>query len=155
ARECGHAISRETVFQEAGTRAFAAGIPFREFVGPGVQDPVMGEVFIGSEAVADGIVTRHEIARWYRPIYPNVHALKGRELSLADRATGAWLWSKRAGIVTGVAASALHGAEWVDADAGIELLYNNTRPPGGIVTRNERIGDDEFTWATGVPVATA
>ena len=115
----------------------------------------MGEIFIGSEAVGDGIVTRHELARWYRPFYPNVHALKGRELSLADRATGAWLWSKRAGIVTGVAASALHGAEWVDADVGIELLYNNTRPPGGIVTRNERIAEDEFTWAAGVPVATA
>ena len=50
----------------------------------------MREIFIGSEAVADGIVTRHELARWYRPFYPNVHALKGRELSLADRATGAW-----------------------------------------------------------------
>lgn len=114
----------------------------------------MGEVFIGTEAVARGTVTRHELARWYRPFYPNVHALRGHELSLADRAMGAWLWSKRAGIVTGVAASALHGADWVDADVGIELLYNNTHPPGGIVARNEQIAADEFTWA-GLKVATA
>ena len=113
----------------------------------------MGEVFIGAEAVARGTVTRHELARWYRPFFPNVHAPKGHELSLADRAMGAWLWSKRAGIVTGVAASAIHGAEWVDADAEIELLYDNTRPPTGIAARNERIAEDEFTRA-GLPVAT-
>jgi hypothetical protein len=113
----------------------------------------MGEVFIGTEAVARGTVTRHELARWYRPLYPNVHAPRGHELTLADRATGAWLWSKRAGIVTGVAASAMHGADWVDADVDIELLYNNTRPPVGIVARNERVADDEFTWAR-LPVST-
>ena len=27
----------------------------------------MGEVFIGSEAVAEGRLTRHELQRWYRP----------------------------------------------------------------------------------------
>lgn len=113
----------------------------------------MGEVFIGTEAVARGTVTRHELARWYRPMYPNVYAPRWHDLSLADRAIGAWLWSKRAGIVTGVAASALHGAEWVDADVPIELLHNNTRPPAGIVARNERIAHDEFT-SSGIPIAT-
>lgn len=113
----------------------------------------MGEVFIGTEAVARGTVTRHELARWYRPMYPNVYASRWHDLSVAERATGAWLWTKRAGIVTGVAASALHGADWVDADVDIELLYNSARPPAGIVARNERIGDDEFAWS-GMPVAT-
>ncbi|WP_006245382.1 hypothetical protein [Mycolicibacterium tusciae] len=113
----------------------------------------MGEVFIGTEAVARGTVTRHELARWYRPMYPNVYASRWHDLSVAERATGAWLWTKRAGIVTGVAASALHGANWVDADVDIELLYNSARPPAGIVARNERIGDDEFAWS-GMPVAT-
>lgn len=114
----------------------------------------MGEIFIGSEAVANGVVSRHELARWYRPVYPNVHTPKGQELTLPDRTVGAWLWTKREGIVTGVAASALHGAEWVDADVPIELIFNCTRPPSGIVTRNERIADDEFTWAGQLPTAT-
>jgi len=109
-----------------------------------MQYLAMGEVFIGTEAVARGTVTRHELARWYRPIFPNVYVPKGRELSPVDRAGGAWLWSKRTGIVTGVAASAVHGAEWVD-DVDIELLHNNTRPPEGIVARNERVAHDEFT----------
>jgi hypothetical protein len=109
----------------------------------------MGEIFIGSEAVAGGAVTRHELQRWYRPMYPNVHFSRGSVPSLRDRTVGAWLWSKRSGIITGVAASAVHGAEWVDDDADIELLWNCTRPPDGIVVRNERISDDEVTLVGG------
>ncbi|KUI20208.1 hypothetical protein AU193_16805 [Mycobacterium sp. GA-1285] len=105
----------------------------------------MGEIFIGSEAVANGIVTRHELARWYRPVHPDVHARRGRDLTVEDRTFAAWLWSKRGGIVTGVAASALHGAEWVD-DTAIELVYDCARPPKGVITRNERITGDEFVW---------
>jgi hypothetical protein len=70
----------------------------------------MGEIFIGRAAVAKGVVTRHELQRWYRPIYPNVHAPRGRDLSLRDRTVAAWLWSKRNGVVTGVAASVLGSA---------------------------------------------
>lgn len=114
----------------------------------------MGEIFIGSEAVAKGAVTRHELQRWYRPFYPNVHVARGSDPSLRDTTVGAWLWSKRNGIITGVAASALHGAEWVDDDVPIELLWNCTRPPGGIIVRNERIGDDELTSVGGLPVTT-
>ncbi|WP_041312700.1 hypothetical protein [Mycobacterium sp. JS623] len=114
----------------------------------------MGENFIGSEAVASRVVTRRELRRWYRPMYPNVHRQRGSEPSLADRTVGAWLWSKRNGIVTGAAASALHGAEWVDDDVPIELLWNNTHPPGGIIVRNERVTDDEWTWLGQLPVTT-
>ncbi len=118
---------------------------FRGIVGAGQHNLAMGEIFIGSEAVANGIVTRHELARWYRPVYPDVHARRGRQLTVEDRTFAAWLWSKRGGIVTGVAASALHGAEWVD-DTAIELVYDCARPPKGIITRNERITGDEFVW---------
>jgi hypothetical protein len=114
----------------------------------------MGEILVGSEAVIHGIVTRHELARWFRPIYPNVHAPRGHPLSLRDRTIGAWLWSKRRGIVAGVAASAMYGAEWVDADSSIELIYDCTRTPAGIITRNERIGEDEITMVAGLPVTT-
>jgi hypothetical protein len=114
----------------------------------------MGEVFVGSEAVACGQVTRHELQRWYRPMYPNVHAPSGRPLSIRDRTVGAWLWSKRGGIVTGVAASALHGAHWIDDDVDVELIWNCTRPPKGVVVRHERIADDEITCVGELPVAT-
>ncbi len=112
----------------------------------------MGEIFIGTEAVAAGLVTRHELARWYRPVFPNVHATRG-PLTIRDRTAAAWLWSKRAAIVTGVAASALHGAEWVDDGVPIELIYNSAHPPKGIVARNERVADDEITSIGGIGVA--
>jgi hypothetical protein len=114
----------------------------------------MGDVFIGSDAVARGRLTRHELQRWYRPMYPNVHTRRGEPLSVRDRTVGAWLWSDRQGIVSGVAASALHGASWVDADVAIELISNRTRPPTGIITRNETLADDEITKVAGIPVTT-
>ncbi|WP_166906906.1 hypothetical protein [Mycobacterium sp. DL440] len=114
----------------------------------------MGEIFIGTEAIASGAVTRHELQRWYRPIFRNVHVPKGQSLSLRDRTTAAWLWTRRDGIVSGVAASALHGAEWVDDDVAIELIWNYLRSPRGIIVRHERIADDEISCVAGIPVTT-
>lgn len=116
----------------------------------------MGEIFIGTEAVAAGKVTRKELARWYRAFFRNVYAPRAHQLTLQDRATGAWLWSKRRAIVTGVAASAIHGAEWVAANTPIEIVFHHSHssPPAGIVARNERIADDEITCVDGIPVTT-
>lgn len=114
----------------------------------------MGEVLIGTEAIADGAVTRHTLQRWYRPIYPDVHVPKNSEPSLRDRTLGGWLWTRRAGIVTGVAASALYGAEWIDDDAPVELIAAHDRFPRGLVVRDERIALDEITCLAGMPVAT-
>lgn len=114
----------------------------------------MGEVLIGSEAIADGVVTRHTLQRWYRRIYPDIHLSKDGVPSLQDRTVGAWLWTRRAGIVTGIAASAIHGAEWVDDDVHVELIAPHNRVPAGLIVRDERIGDDEITRVAGLPVAT-
>ena len=70
---------------------------------------VMREVILGGEAVAAGWVTRHELRRWYTKLYRGVYVRKGAEVSLRDRAIGAWLASGRKGVVAGLAASALHG----------------------------------------------
>lgn len=115
----------------------------------------MAGVLIGSEAVARGVVTRHELQRWYRPIFPGVYAEKRQQLSLRHRTEAAWLWSRRRAIVAGVAASALHGAQWVGADIPIELVWSNTRPPQGIVAREQLLADDEIAWVAGLPVTTS
>jgi hypothetical protein len=114
----------------------------------------MQVVFIGSEAIASADVTRHELQRRYEPIYPGVYAPKGQQLSLRHRTEGAWLWSRRRATVAGAAASALHGAQWVDAGIPIELVWSNTRPPRGIVAREQLLADDEATRVTGLPVTT-
>lgn len=56
--------------------------------------------------------------------------------------------------MTGVAASALHGAEWVDDDVTIEMVWDYIRSPRGIVVRHERIAEDEITCVAGIPVTT-
>ena len=112
----------------------------------------MAEVFIGSEELVAGRVTRHGLQRWYRPVYRGVYAPKDANLSLRDRAIAAWLASGRKGVVAGVAASALHGAPWVDPDVPIELVGVKIRPQPGLVPRADRIADDEITRAAGLPV---
>jgi hypothetical protein len=114
----------------------------------------MGEIFIGREAVASGLVTRYELERWYKSVFPGISVPKNQALTLRERTVGAWLWSRRQAVITGVAASALHGAAWVDEDAVIELRFNCTRPPRGIVARNETLYDDERTYVGKLPVTT-
>ncbi|AKS30698.1 hypothetical protein [Mycolicibacterium goodii] len=112
----------------------------------------MGEVVIGSEALAKGIVTRNDLRNHYQRLYPGVYA-KGVP-TLRDRTIGAWLWSGRRAVVAGVAASAIHGAAWVDPDITIELVWRNGRPPDGLVVRNETLAADEVTRVVGLPVTT-
>lgn len=52
------------------------------------------------------------------------------------------------------AASALHGALWIDEDTPVELIWNNNHPPPGIIARNERFRDDEVIEIHGMAVAT-
>lgn len=114
----------------------------------------MGEVFRGSEALRDGVLTEHELRRWYRPIFRDVYVPRLNQPSLNDRIVGAWLWSRRRAVIGGAAASALHGATWVDADIPIELINENARPQPGLVVRDESLDAHEITWTRGLPVTT-
>lgn len=111
-------------------------------------------LIVGSEALVNGSLSRGQL-RWnYRPIFPNVYLARGDSPSLAARTAGAWLWSGRRAIITGRAASAAHGAKWVDEHTPVELLWYNNHPPPGILVRNERLELDEFVAIRGLPVAT-
>jgi hypothetical protein len=114
----------------------------------------MRTVFLGSEAVAQRRVTEHELRRWHRAIYRDVYVLSRHELTLRDRIEGAWLWSRRRAVIAGIAASALHGAAWVDDDIRIEVIWNCTRLPAGVIARDETVADDEVTRVAGLPVTT-
>ncbi|HYZ67571.1 MAG TPA: hypothetical protein VE666_07180, partial [Mycobacterium sp.] len=114
----------------------------------------MNEVFLGSEATASGAITRGQLRSRYRAIYPNVYEDKFVEPSLRANTTGAWLWSKRRGVITGRAASALHGALWMDETTPVELIWQNCNPPRGIICRNERFKRDEVVEFGDMAVAT-
>jgi hypothetical protein len=111
----------------------------------------MENVFLGSEVLACGRLTEHELRRWYRPIFRNVYAPKDLEPSLRARTTGAWLRTRRQGVVAGVAASALHGASWVDDDQDIEMIATSMRPQPGLIVRNETLAETKSPGRASYP----
>jgi hypothetical protein len=115
----------------------------------------MRKLIVGSQALANGVVTEHDLRRWYDRMFRDIYAPKGYEPTLLDRIDGAWLRSGRNGVVAGVAAAALHGAQWVDDDIPVELIWDNTRPPPGIIARDERLDKDEITTVSCISVTTS
>jgi hypothetical protein len=114
----------------------------------------MSTVFVGSEALDRNEVTKGQLRWRYRAIYPDVYTPRIAAPSLYANTVGAWLWSGRRGPITGRAASAMHGAKWVDAKTPIELLWRNNRPPDGIITRNEHFTCDDVMEIDAMAVAT-
>jgi hypothetical protein len=124
-------------------------------VGRAEHHRTMRPVFLGTEALARGDLTRGQL-RWnYRSIYRDVYIPRNASRSLRDNTVAAWLWSGRRGVVTGRAAAAWHGAEWVDQFAPVELIGRIDHPPPGIIVRRERFGSDEVVQRDGLPVTTA
>jgi hypothetical protein len=107
---------------------------------------------VGTEAVASGAITRGAL-RWnFTPVHPNVYLSKDARRDLYTYTVAAWLWTARQGIVAGRAAAALHGVEWIEDAAPIELIAKHGRRRPGVILRNERIGDDEVCEIAGLLV---
>jgi Protein of unknown function (DUF559) len=115
----------------------------------------MDDVFIGSEALRQGKISRYQLRAGFRAIYPNVYLAAGATSSLRARSEAAWLWSGRRGVLAGLAAAALHGSDWIGDDEAVELIWRNPHPPAGVLTRNHRVESDEVTRVDGLPVTTS
>jgi uncharacterized protein DUF559 len=114
----------------------------------------MSDAFIGSEAVQQGKLTPYQLRTRFRSIYPDVYLTDHAVPSLRNRSEAAWLWSGRRGVLAGLAAAALHGSSWVDDDEPVELIWRNPHPPAGVITRNQRLANDEITHVARLPVTT-
>ncbi|MGV0745025.1 hypothetical protein [Mycolicibacterium sp. XJ870] len=118
----------------------------------------MDTPFLGSEALAAGLVRKHQLRSPRGPltaVFPDVYTRRDIEMTIHHRAAAAWLWSRRGGVLAGLTASALHGAEYVEDTLPIELVWSNRRPPRGIITH--KVGDlaiDEVTERRGLPLTT-
>jgi hypothetical protein len=113
-----------------------------------------GEPFIGSEALARGALTRHQLRTRYRTVFPNVYLAKDVQPSLKLRIAAACLWSNRGATVAGAAAAALHGAEWIPENVPVELICARTRSPRGLVIRREALAEGETQLLSGRAVTT-
>lgn len=109
-------------------------------------------MFVGSEAIASGSLTRGQLRWKYRQIHRDVYIPKNSVRSLHDNILAAWLWSGRRAIIAGRAAAALHGAKWVDDFAPIEIVGPFNHPPPGIVIRRENVGAEDLVRIDGLPV---
>jgi hypothetical protein len=114
----------------------------------------MREPFIGTEALASGALSRHQLRTRYRAVFPNVYVPKDAQLSLERRIWAAWLWSRRTATIVGASAAALHGAKWIPDDVPVELNHANTRPPRGVLIRRDALLDDETQLMDGRVVTT-
>ncbi|HEV7853472.1 MAG TPA: hypothetical protein VGP27_19255 [Mycobacterium sp.] len=109
--------------------------------------------FRGREAVAAGLLSDHRLRRSFAAVYPGVHVPRGAELSAAQRARAAWLWSRRRGVLAGLSAAATLGAKWIEPDLPAELVHTNRRPPPMLTVHTDdlaagetrRVGDMRVT----------
>lgn len=109
---------------------------------------------VGSEALRQRKLTRYQLRTEFRAIYPDIYLARHVAPPLRMRSEAAWLWTRRRGVLAGLAAAALHGANWIDEDEPVELIWSNQHAPMGIVTRNQRLRDNEITCVAGLPVTT-
>ena len=100
--------------------------------------------FLGAEAIAAGELTPSALRRSYRAIYRGVYVPRGHQLALRDRLRGLMLIAPDA-VITGVAASAVHGAKWVDPDTPIEVV-SAARTQAGLIRRRETLHPARSPW---------
>jgi hypothetical protein len=105
----------------------------------------MTEPFLGSEARAARLVSRHELRSRYVALHRDVYVPKGVELTAVLRAKACWLRSRRRGILAGFSASALHGSKWIDPRLPAAIIDTNRRAAAGVRVWEERIEPDEIT----------
>jgi hypothetical protein len=114
----------------------------------------MGDPFIGSAAVAAGLLTRHTLRTRYVAIHHDVYVSKDTDFSAIVRARACWLRSRGHGVLAGFSASALHGARWIDAARPATIIDTNRRRTPGISAWASAIDDDEICVIDGMRLTT-
>ncbi|UNB51441.1 hypothetical protein [Mycolicibacterium sp. YH-1] len=108
--------------------------------------------FVGGDAVAAGHLTRAQLRHRFRPIFHGIYVPRLHQPTLRERIDGAVLAAPSA-VISGVAASALHGARWVDDDVPVELV-GACRRQRGLVVRDETLAAGEVVEVDGIRVTT-
>lgn len=111
-----------------------------------------GEPFLGSEAIARGLLTKSQLYGHYTRLFCDVYIDSDLEVTASVRAKAGWLWSRRRAVIAGFSAAALHGSSWVDPARPVELIHCNRRRPPGIQTWGSRLAPDEIDTVAGLPV---
>jgi hypothetical protein len=110
--------------------------------------------FLGTEALALGDESPRTLRSRYDRVHRNVYVPKGCEMTAADRAVAAWLWSDRQSTLGGMSAAAIHGSKWIDPKLPAEVYRRNGKPVDGILIHRDELFDDEIQSVGGMSVST-
>jgi very-short-patch-repair endonuclease len=116
--------------------------------------PPLQAPFLGTEAIAAGVLTKHTLLNEHDRLYRNVYLHRSVELTAATRATAAWLWSGRQATLGGLSAAALHGSGYIDPCLPAELFRRNGKKADGILIHRDELFIGEVMSASGVSVTT-
>jgi hypothetical protein len=111
--------------------------------------------FRGTEALAAGLVTPHQLRTQFESVHRNVYIPRGQPLSPVTRAIAAWLWSGRTATVAGLSAAALHRTAWIDAWLPAELNRQSRDKAHGITLHSDALWDDETCVRDGIQMTTS
>lgn len=100
-------------------------------------------LIVATEALKSGELTRRDLQRRYTMVYRNVYVRAGTQLTAADRARAAWLWSGRRATLTGHCAAAVLGSRWIPPDAPVEIGHSRRPAARGMIARCNVFRDDE------------
>jgi len=114
----------------------------------------MDQPFLGSEALAAGLLNRHALRSRFVAVHRDVYIAADAELTPVLRAKAAWLRSRRRGVLSGFSASALHGSKWIDANRAATLVDTNRRKTPGLQVWAEQPEADEVRVIDGMRVTT-
>lgn len=110
----------------------------------------MGQIVLGSEALASGLATRHALRTKFRKLHQNVYVPIDVTLTARDRAEAAWLWSGRRATLAGYSAAAALGSKWLPDDAPAELARIRYPSPPGIRIHSGAVAADEVVTIDGM-----
>lgn len=114
----------------------------------------MAEPFLGSEALAAGRMTQHQLRTRFVAVHQDVYVPVGTELTPISRAKASWLRSRRRGVLVGFSASALHGSKWISGKRPAEISDTNHKRTRGVIARGVFLEPDEICQKAGMPVTT-
>lgn len=114
----------------------------------------MEQPFLGSEALASGRLTRHELRTKFNAIHQDVYLPAGVELNPVIRAKACWLRSRRRGVLVGFSAAAVHGSRWISGGRPAEINDTNHRRTRGVIARAGHLEPDDICQKAGLRITT-
>ena len=110
--------------------------------------------FLGSEALAAGLLTRHQLRTRFVAVHQDVYVPADTDLTPVLKARACWLRSRRRGVLVGFSAAAIHGSKWISPRRPAEIADDNRRPAPNVIARAVQVDAGEVCERSGMRLTT-